>query len=126
MEDLSILEPWQPYKWAKKRNSGKSTQSIPILRNKDGDSTISLKEKAAFLREHAFLRPIEADLSDIIDYSYPSPLEIEDRLTTDEILAACFRTKPDKTPGPDRIPNRVIYLLAKSRIALIERLFQVY
>ena len=126
MEDLSILAPWQPYKWAKKRNTGKSTQSIPILRNKNGDSAISLKEKAVFLREHAFSRPIEADLSDIVDYSYPSPLETEDRLTTDEVLAACLRTKPDKAPGPDGIPNRVIHLLARSRIALIERLFQAY
>jgi len=96
---------------------------IPILRNKDSDSAISLKEKAAFLREYAFSRPIEVDLSDIVGYSYPSPLEIEDRLTTDEVFATYLRTKPDKAPGPDEILNRVIYLLTRSKIALIKRLF---
>ena len=124
IEELSVLEPWSPYKWAKKREKGGKTLSIPILRNKDGNTATSIKEKAAFLREHAFSRPIEADLSDIINYRYPKPLEMEDRLTTDEVLAACLRTKPDKAPGPDGIPNRVIQLLARSRIALLERLFQ--
>ena len=76
------------------------------------------------LREHAFSRPIEAELGDTLNYRYPKPLEIEDRLTTDEILAACLRIKPDKALGPDGIPNRVVYLLARSRIALLERLFQ--
>ena len=85
---------------------------------------ISLKEKVVFLREYAFSRPIEADLGNIPNYRYPRPLRTEDRLSSDEILAACLRTKPNKAPGPDGIPNRVIYLLARSRIALLERLFQ--
>ena len=123
IEKLSILEPWTSFKWAKKRNGGNSL-SIPILKNREGDTAISLKEKATFLREHAFSRPLEADLSDILNYRYPKPLETEDRLSTEEILAACLRTKPDKAPGHDGIPNRIIHLLARSRIALIGRLFQ--
>ena len=66
---------------------------------------------------------IETELSDILNYRYPRPLEMEDRLSTDEILVAYLRTKSDKAPGPDGIPNRVIHLLARSRIALLERLF---
>ena len=124
IEELSILEPWSSFKWAKKRDKGASNLSIPILKNNEGREAISLEEKAAFLREHAFTRPVEADLSDIIDYSYPRPLVVEDRLSTDEILAACLRTKPNKAPGPDEIPNLVIYLLARSRITILERLFQ--
>ena len=96
--------------------------SIPILRN-DGKTATSLREKAALLREHAFARPPEADLDDILNYSYPSPLEIEDRLSTEEVLVAYLRAKPNKALGPDGIPNRVVHLLAKSRIALLERLF---
>ena len=126
MEELSIQGPWSSFKWAKKRDKGTSNLSIPILRNSDGKEAISLKEKAAFLREYAFTRPIKVDLSDIIDYRYPRPLEIENRLTTDEILAAYLRTKPNKAPGPDEIPNLVIHLLARSRITILERLFQVY
>ena len=82
--------------------------SIPILKNKRGVIAISLKEKVALLREYAFSIPISAELSDILNYRYPRPLEIEDRFATKEILATCLRIKPDKAPGPDRIPNRVI------------------
>jgi len=70
-----------------------------------------------------FPRPIEADLSDILDFTYPRPLETENRLSIDEIYAACVRTKPDKAPGTNNIPNRIVYILAKSRITLLERLF---
>jgi len=96
------------------------------LKNSEGKEAISLREKAAFLREHAFKRPIEAELSDIIDYSYSNPLKTEDKLTTEEIYAAYLRTKPNKAPGPDEIPNLVIYLLARSKLAILERLFQAY
>ena len=105
------------------RDKKNSTQSIPILRGEDGDSAVSLKEKAAFLRRHAFSKPLEADLSDILDYRYPKPLEIEDRLSTEEVRAACLRIKPEKALGPDGIPNRIIHLLTRNRISLIERLF---
>ena len=106
------------------RDKKNSTQFIPILRGEDGDSAVSLKEKATLLQRYAFSKPLEVDLSDIVDYRYPKPLETEDRLSTEEILAACLRTKPDKAPGQDGIPNRIIHLLARNRILLVERLFQ--
>ena len=62
-------------------------------------------------------------MNDILGYRYPKPLAIEDRLSTEEVATAYLRTKPDKALGPDGIPNRVIHLLAISRIALLERLF---
>ena len=95
-----------------------------MLRNKRDETATSLKEKAAFLREHAFSKSIDADLSDIPYYRYPNPLNTEERLSIEEIQYAYLRTKPDKAPGLDKIPNRVIHLLARNRIALIERLFQ--
>ena len=70
-----------------------------------------------------FSKPIEIDLSDIIDYSYPIPLEVEDKLTIEEILATYLRLKPDKALKPYNIPNRIIYILVRSRITLLERLF---
>ena len=51
---------------------------------------------------------------------------MEDRLSINEILVACLRIKPDKAPGPDGILNKVIHLLARSRITLLKRLFQAY
>ena len=73
-----------------------------------------------------FPKPIEVDLSDIANYSYPIPLEVEDKLTIEEISAAYLRLKPDKALEPNNIPNRIIHILVKSRITLLERLFQAY
>ena len=87
---------------------------------------ISLEDKAKILKGIVFSKPIEVDLSDIANYSYPIPLEIEDKLTIEEILAIYLRLKPNKALGPDNIPNRIIYILVRSRIILLERLFQAY
>ena len=93
------------------------------MRNNREETAISLEEKAAYLREHAFSTPIRAELGDTLNYRYSKPLGIEDRLSIEEVLAAYLRTKLDKAPGPDGISNKVIHLLARSRIALLERLF---
>ena len=66
---------------------------------------------------------MKVELSDILNYKYSKLLEIKDRLSTDEILIAYLRTKPNKILGLDKILNKVVHLLARSRIALLERLF---
>ena len=90
--------------------------------DKNDNIAISIEDKAKLLRETVF-PSIEVDLSDILDFIYPRSLEIENRLSIDEIYAAYVRTKPDKAPGTNNIPNRIVHILAKSRITLLERLF---
>jgi hypothetical protein len=124
VREISSIEPWGLFKWAKKQEKGKEVATIPTLRDTNGRLAISIEDKASLLRETAFPKPIEADLHDITNYIYAKPLEMEDKLDTSEIYRACLRTKPDKAPGPDNIPNRVIHILAKNRITLLKRLFQ--
>ena len=64
------------------------------------------------------------DLNDISTYRYNNPLETQEEISIKEIQRACLRTKLDKAPGPDQIPNRVIHILARQRITLLKTLFQ--
>jgi hypothetical protein len=47
-------------------------------------------------------------------------------LTEREVLEAIMRIKPNKAPGPDGIPNRVLQEFAGEAPALLIRLFQAY
>jgi Endonuclease-reverse transcriptase len=118
IEELSAETTWQPYKWAKKRQKGPTALSIPSLRVGDYTAT-TLQDKASLLREQAFKNPLPADLRDTFNYRYPKPLSTDETVTLEEVQAACLRTRPDKAPGPDGIPNRVIHLLARQRITLL-------
>jgi hypothetical protein len=53
-------------------------------------------------------------------------VEMPSELTEREVLEAIMRTKPDKAPGPDGIPNRVLQEFAGEASALLTRLFQAY
>lgn len=57
---------------------------------------------------HFFPPPVEADLDDIRDARYPDPIPI-DQIETEEDVRLALRTiPPDKVPGPDGIPNRLL------------------
>src|SRR6201996_3284920 len=109
---------WKPYKQAKRYNSAIQT-AIPTLKGLDGQEITDLKDKANFLRDSAFTRPKAADLSDIRDYIYPEPLYTSPDLSEDEIQRAGLKTLPDSALGPDTIPNRIIHILIRYRIAIL-------
>ena len=113
--------PWNLFKWAKTQK--REPISLPTLR-KGGITAISATEKSQLLRAEAFPEPREAELDDILTYNYPDPLETPEKISIDEIQRASLRTKPDKASGQDGIPNRVLHLLARHRITLLQRLFQ--
>jgi len=124
VQEITTSQPWSLYKWAKKRNQGQNRAiSLPTLRKGDREA-ISTEEKSLILRQEAFPTPRNAALDDLSTYSYPRPLSTQGEITIEEIRGASQRTKPDKAPGPDQIPNRVIHLLARHRISLLQTLFQ--
>jgi hypothetical protein len=66
---------------------------------------------------------VKADLADIEGYRYPPRLSVSQEVTTDEILSILKDITPDKTPGPDSIPNR---LLRECRDVLAEPLAKLF
>jgi hypothetical protein len=113
---------WRPYKQAKRANIA-SSSTLPTLIDREVIAT-TIEEKANLLRNTAFAQPKEAILENLEGYSYPEPLQTLEELTEDEISKAGLRALPDNAPGPDGIPNRVIHLLIRQRIALLSPLFQ--
>jgi hypothetical protein len=125
VQEITTSQPWSLYKWAKKRNQGQNKSSITLLiLRKGAREAITVQEKSALLRQEAFPPLRAVDLNDISTYIYKNPLETQEEISIKEIQRACLRTKPDKAPGPDQIPNRVIHILARQRITLLKTLFQ--
>jgi len=52
-------------------------------------------------------------LSDIKGYAYPEPISIPYEVTKEDIQTEIKKLKPDKAPGPDNIPNRMLKLAAE-------------
>ena len=136
---------WKPYKRAKTylKSSG---NALPTLKgpNNQGSSpwtgsslsgsslgttgayieATTIKEKADLLRDTAFASPLQANLSDIRPHRYLKPLETPVDLLDEEIQRIGLRTLQDSAPGPDGIPNRVLHLILRARIALLRPLYQ--
>ena len=100
------------------------TSSIPTLLGPNGLEAIGIKEKANLLRTIAFSKAKEANLEDIRDFYYPPPIESDLDLPNDEILGVGLKTLKDSAPGPDGIPNRVIHLVLRERIHLLQPLLE--
>src|SRR6201999_2446723 len=64
----------------------------------------------------------EANLEDLEGFHYPTPIESDLELSNDEILGVGLKTMKDSAPGPDGIPNRVIHLVLRERIHLLQPL----
>ena len=67
---------------------------------------------------------IAADISDIPKYRYLITTEEPYLITENKTVKAILNTGPDKAPGPDGIPNRILHLVARVTLILIKRLFQ--
>jgi hypothetical protein len=51
---------------------------------------------------------VRADPADIERYRYPPELSIGQEITVDDIISILKDIAPDKAPGPDSIPNRLL------------------
>jgi hypothetical protein len=116
-------------KWAKER-AGQPQQlpQLPQLIVKDGNGeqirvATTVQEKAKALSNKFFPAPCHADLRDTVGYEYPDPVTTLDEISIQEIYDALRWVAPDKAPGPDMIPNRV---LKASREWLGPRLLTVF
>ena len=82
----------------------------------NGTMAVTASEKAAVLG-HKFFPKVDADLTDITDPELTNraavELNIDQRATEWEVYTALKRVKPDKCPGVDEIPNRVLQAMGE-------------
>jgi ribonuclease HI len=90
---------------------------IPTL----NDHAATNEQKTTIFQKTFFPKPPPADLSDIPSAIYPQEILYEARITIRQIREAVNRLAPDKAPGPDEIPNRVL----KNTLPVIETHLQI-
>jgi hypothetical protein len=66
---------------------------------------------------------VEADLSDLKEYSYSKRIFISKKLDENEALNVIKELTKDKAPGLDGIPNKVIKRVAGVAPTLFTRIF---
>lgn len=103
IDDMSSM--WKVAKWAKNRGTPR-VSFTPEIKNQQGTPQKTTQGKAEALKNSFFPRPPEADTSDI-GGEYPTPWQAP-RLTEKETMEAIKRASPNKAPGPDQIPNKVL------------------
>ena len=81
-----------------------------------------VESKTAALQEVFFPTPPSADLSDIAGYQYGEAGEWH-TITQEEIREAIHQVPPDKAPGPDGLPNRIIKLACRTMVPQLAVIF---
>jgi hypothetical protein len=69
---------------------------------------------------------VEADLSNLKEYSYFKRIFILKKLDENKTLNVIKKLTKDKAPGSDGIPNKVIKRVAGVTPALFTKIFQIY
>lgn len=112
---------WKIAKWARKSEDQRDT-TIPDILDAQGRTHTDPEAKATAMAAHFFPQPAQADLTDILGTRYPEPLCIEKGVSEEDIITALRTISPDKAPGPDKIPNRLLKQ-CKSLYAPLAQLF---
>ena len=81
-----------------------------------------MEGKTAALKGSFFPTPPTADLKDLHDYQYTNPLWAPD-IKTWEVEEAIRMTSPDKAPGEDQLPSRVLHEAIQELKEPLTRLF---
>jgi ribonuclease HI len=115
---------WRLAKWARNRDETYEQGIIPTLKHGDGQQAETATEKAKVFQELFFPKPPPADLSDLTDEPRFERWAIEfPNVTEQEVLEAIQNMSPDKAPGPDGIPNRLLHLLAPIITPILTQIF---
>jgi hypothetical protein len=115
---------WALARWARtKAGKPPDLPQLPAIKVPGGDTTADNELKAKALAERFFPPPLPVDLSDIPEAAYGDPINVAQEVTEDEILNAVARVAPDKAPGPDAIPNRLLKECGKALAPTLRRVF---
>ena len=80
------------------------------------------KRKARLLMESFFPPPVQEDLSDINENTYPRPHNMGE-ITRNEIARAILKPSSKKAPGLDDIPSLVLQKTIDVMLSIYEKLF---
>jgi ribonuclease HI/endonuclease/exonuclease/phosphatase family metal-dependent hydrolase len=116
-----MKDAWRIAKWAKSRDIPR-TRFTPNIRDSTGTIQETTAGKAEALKSSFFPLPPPPDNSDIEAATYGPPLSAP-KIREEETLAAIKGPAPDKAPGPDQIPNRVLQLAADMIATPLTNLF---
>lgn len=108
-------------RWSK-GGTQSQTYTPTLKRNDTGAFAVTPEEKAEALRRSFFPRPPEADTSDILAYRYLPALP-DHPIQAHETQQALDNMAPNKAPGPDELPARILRLLGAELVAPATRLF---
>ncbi|RFU25059.1 hypothetical protein B7463_g11279, partial [Scytalidium lignicola] len=103
---------WRLAKWVKNREAPRVAYT-PDIQRKDKTMAEELQGKCEAFREVHFPKPPEANLEDIEGVRYPQSRGDWPEITEWEVTEALRYVPPDKAPGEDGIPNRVLKTVAE-------------
>jgi exonuclease III len=113
---------WALSRWTRNRGS-KAPAFTPDIQKPDGTLADNTHEKAHALRQTFFPQPPEADLSDTHYFNYNRPAEAWTPIVEHEVREALRMAPPDKAPGEDDIPNRLLKLATDNLAPILTVLF---
>lgn len=98
---------WKLNKWTKTRGNPLSAIT-PTLVKPDTTAVEEPSDKANLFKEVFFPKPPDADLQDMEGYEYPPDILPFPDFTEREIQKAIKNLSPNKAPGKDAIPNKIL------------------
>jgi hypothetical protein len=115
---------WKLTKWAT-TNSNKPPPlpQFPKLKTSSGSLTSVFEEQVEVLHAKFFPKPPEADLTDINDFTYPTPLPQGNVITREGVRSAIYSPGLRKAAGPNNINNIALRLAYE---VLEERIFELF
>ena len=113
---------WALSRWTRNRGS-RAPAFTPDIKKADGTMAEETEEKAEALRQTFFPQPPEADLTDTHYYNYNRPAESWTPIVEYEVREALRLAPPDKAPGEDENPNRILKLATDLLAPLFTFLF---
>lgn len=119
---------WKLAKWGRtKAQKPNELPIMPTLVTEQGHTASTIMEKAEFLRAR-FYPTIEADLTDIEDFSFSresfplNSIEVDRKATREEVESILKSRKPFKAPGIDGIPNGFLQAMGTEMAEAIARI----
>ena len=125
VEIISENEIWKFVKWAKKKiHLSKKISRFSKLRLNDVVAT-TFDEKVQMFKNNFFSSALNADLSDITDFTYAKSLNLTKIIDKEEINKAIAKLKTDKASETNQIFNRMLKTLRETMTKKLILIFQV-